>query len=148
MRYLCINLAYLLPLALICGCGRDGPEVSRVTGTVTLNGQSLESAKIVFLPQRESWSSFHAVIRDGKFDIKPMKRYGQGRAGTYRVVISTMPVKPPPRDQASPPSMPIKPGTADTESAIPAKYQDRKDSPLIVELRPGHNDLGQLTLTE
>lgn len=37
-------------LGLIPGCGQSGPEVAEVTGVVTLDGQPLPAATIVFTP--------------------------------------------------------------------------------------------------
>lgn len=72
----------LLVLPALClataGCGRDGPELGRVTGTVTLDGVPLAGARIEFQPQAEDTSPSYATTdEEGRYELV----YGIGQQG-------------------------------------------------------------------
>jgi len=46
-----IPLACLASLALLGGCGESGPQLAPVSGTVTLDGQPLATADVLFQPE-------------------------------------------------------------------------------------------------
>jgi hypothetical protein len=65
---------------LAAGCNNAGPKTYRVTGTVTLDGQPLKEADILFLPLDPALGPDAGQIRDGKFAF-------QAKAGPKRVAI-------------------------------------------------------------
>lgn len=72
-----------LYVGTIAGCGSP-PEVARVTGSVTLNGDPLPEAIIVFRPMaRATGQSTEGKVLDGKFDV----RQKSGVFGRHRVEI-------------------------------------------------------------
>lgn len=110
----------------VLGCSQaeqgDGLAREAVAGTVTLDGQPLNSASIQFIPAAPGTSpEASGEIKDGKFEI------GRDRgpvAGEYKVMISTsqsVEVQPgempgdPPKPKADP--VPAKYNTATTLTA-------------------------------
>ena len=72
-----------LYVGTISGCG-GSPEGARVTGSVTLNGDPLSEATIVFRPMaRATGQSIEGKVLDGKFDV----RQESGVFGRHRVEI-------------------------------------------------------------
>ena len=64
------------------GCGRGGPELGRVTGTVTLDGTPLAGARIEFQPQAQDTSpSYGTTDRLRKSEVEaPKTRPGSARS--------------------------------------------------------------------
>jgi len=121
-------------LAVLAAPGCGGGTVS-VSGTVTLDGQALESGQILFVPVDTSkGQSAGATIQNGKFDV-------QGAApplpGSYRVEITSKKKT----GRQIPAGSPSPPGTMidETKEAVPAKYNT--NSTLRQELKPGANTL-------
>src|SRR5438105_2170176 len=88
--------AALLLLLLVLGCSANGPY--KVEGVVTLDGESVEGAMVVFEPETGSGQSANAFTRDdGSFQMETALGMGAMR-GTYRVTVSKMtgPSLPPP----------------------------------------------------
>jgi len=107
----------------LAGCSNAGPNSYRVTGTVTLDGQPLEEADILFLPLDPAVGPDAGQIRDGKFTF-------QAKAGSKRVEIRT--------------SRPVRIKTAMGETIIwknhlPGRYNTK--TTLQAEVTPkGEND--------
>jgi hypothetical protein len=81
-----------LLMASACGCsGGKGPKV---TGSVTLNGQPLADAQVVFEPVTRKSGLGGAVTRtdqDGKFEVRPQPKSGQTlKPGKYVVLITKL----------------------------------------------------------
>jgi len=64
----------------VAGCGNAGPRTYPVTGTVTLDGEPLKEADILFLPLDPALGPDAGQIRDGKFAF-------QAKAGRKRVEV-------------------------------------------------------------
>lgn len=68
----------LLSLALGCsGGGAGGPAIVPVDGIVTLNGNPMEGATVVFSPKKEGTMSMAVTDAEGKFVL----RTGSGKKG-------------------------------------------------------------------
>lgn len=78
----------LVPSLFFLGCGDGGPGIAGVEGTVTLDGQPLADASVVFAPQsgRPAGAKTDA---EGRYELS----FSQGRKGAmpgvHRVMIST-----------------------------------------------------------
>ena len=72
------------------GCGRDGPELGSVTGTVTLDGTPLPGARVEFQPQaRETSPSYATTDAAGHYElIYGIDQYG-AMPGQHAVRITT-----------------------------------------------------------
>lgn len=79
----------LLPLLAGCGASADGPELTSVSGTVTLDGQPLPDASVVFMPADGGRSAFAQTDSDGWYELG-YTTTGMGTPpGEYIVSIST-----------------------------------------------------------
>ncbi|QDV49944.1 carboxypeptidase-like regulatory domain-containing protein [Gimesia fumaroli] len=85
-----INLWCMIILLGISGCfggGESLPELANVTGTVTLDGNPLQGANVLFQPQQGK-TAFAMTDENGKFELM----YSQDTAGTvpgsYTVKVS------------------------------------------------------------
>jgi hypothetical protein len=119
-----------LALLLACGCGsRSGSRVE-VSGTVTLDGQSVDGGAIVFLPQGDGdRPKTGTAIENGKHAI-PAER---GPApGKYRVEIRWQKPTGKMIPSDDPPNL-----MEETRQVVPEKYNARSD--LTRDVEPGKN---------
>lgn len=70
-----------------CGVPRDYPPLGRVTGTVTLDGQPVEGAKVAFFPD-EGRSSAAMTDSQGKYDLFFANAVRGAAVGAHRVSIN------------------------------------------------------------
>lgn len=131
--------AVALFLGTMLGCsGGQG----NVTGKVLLDGSPLAGAEIQLYPQSDlRLGVCYAKTRaDGTFEMIPDPRVSSKvRAGTYVVLISKLV----PREGAviKPDiAMPAEEGPA-FRNVVPPEFGDPKRSPLVVEVKPGPNEL-------
>jgi hypothetical protein len=64
-------LALILFLTLVAGCGSDGPQRYRVSGTVTYDGQPVQAGRVIFEPDVDlsnSGPAGYADIRQGSYE--------------------------------------------------------------------------------
>jgi hypothetical protein len=109
-------------ILIVCfaGCGKTGPEIAPVSGRITLDGQPLEKADIVFQPDGSKPPSSGRADADGRYQLAYKRGVMGGHVGpnTVRITIS-------PDVVANPPN-------------IPAKYNT--DSELKREVKSGQNE--------
>jgi hypothetical protein len=75
---ICYSRGYgILLLAMLAGCGRSGPELAPVSGRVTLNGQPLAAADVIFQPDAMKSPSYGRTASDGRY----MLAYKRGVLG-------------------------------------------------------------------
>jgi hypothetical protein len=78
----------LLIVLTFLGCGRSGPEIASVEGTVTMDGKPLPRASVVFVPE-QGRPSGAMTDEEGRFVLN----FTQGRRGAIpgknKVKIST-----------------------------------------------------------
>ena len=134
-----ISLPYLSRLFLLAvtalalvGCSSDSDR-SRVQGSVSYNGESVDDGGIAFIPEGggESQVRTTGMIQDGRYDLDSTRGPYPGK---YRVEIYWN--KKTGRQIAN------RSGTAfkdETKQAIPAKYN--ANTVLAVEVKPGRNTL-------
>jgi hypothetical protein len=142
--YLVVGTGFLALAASGCA-GTGGPKV---TGAVTLDGQSLADAQVIFEPVRRRSGLGGGAARtgpDGRFEIRPHPRTGQTlKPGKYVVVITKL------VDRNG--SVPSPEEFAQLEAAhllrnlLPSRYNDRAFSEFKVEIKEGDNDLKTLAL--
>ncbi|HVT30599.1 MAG TPA: carboxypeptidase-like regulatory domain-containing protein, partial [Lacipirellulaceae bacterium] len=90
---------WLLLLGLLFdGCRKSGPELAPVSGHVTLNGQPLENADIVFQPDNGKSPAVARTDAEGRYELA----YKRGVVGcpvgqnTVRIRVSKEVVRNPP----------------------------------------------------
>jgi len=131
-RVLHFVAAGLVPVALATGCGGSGSGVD-VSGSVTVDGQSLESGSIAFIPLPGTRGrSAGAEIIQGAYSVAAESGPAPGK---YRVEIKAMRktgrrfkdgFPHPPDDMVD-----------EIEQFLPPKYNAQSE--LTAELKPGGN---------
>lgn len=115
---------WLLLAPLLVGCGKSGPALSPVSGRVTLDGQPVNEAQVVFQPEKAGSPSYGVTDKEGRYELG----YKRGQNGaltgahTVRIQMDTEVL-----DDAGKPMM--------RAQLIPPRYN--KDSALRQEVRAG-----------
>lgn len=83
----------LIALAVLCatvGCGRSNrPPLGLVEGTVTLDGQPLPAALVVFTPEGPGRSAIATTDTAGHYELSFLRDIAGANLGTHKVRIST-----------------------------------------------------------
>jgi hypothetical protein len=123
---------HCLLLALICGCGRAGPEIVPVKGTITLNGGPWPQAGTLYLTPFEAAQGqpetpgYAAFDKEGKFVADCT--LGNGLVpGKYRVGVESWQLSP---DET-------RPEKPEGVSLVPDKYRSPATSGLEFEVASG-----------
>lgn len=89
-----ILLVALIPLGLaLSGCGPDYPETVPVSGTVTLGGQPVTGASIVFTPEAGDQATA-TTDSSGQFQLSTYRLADGAAPGHYRVTVAKTTVEP------------------------------------------------------
>ena len=80
-----LRLAGLAAVFLAVGCHR-GPELARVTGTVTAGGKPVTAGTISFVPAAGK-AAVGAIGPDGRYSLTTMKPDDGAHVGNYKVTI-------------------------------------------------------------
>ena len=82
--------------SLICviaaGCGgqaSDQPDLGRVTGTVTMDGEPLPAAMLIFSPEKGR-SSMGTTDSEGKYEMIYVRDTKGAKLGTHQISITTV----------------------------------------------------------
>jgi len=113
---------------VFCGCGGRS-DIATVTGTVTLEGQPLANARIVFQPMGSGSASYGRTDAEGKYELQYGEDIMGATIGSHRVTISTFSAGDPDAD----------PPDAITPELVPSKYN--AETELHVEVSRGENTL-------
>jgi major membrane immunogen (membrane-anchored lipoprotein) len=90
LRSLCCGVSIVAASILLTGCGSSGPELAKVTGKVTLDGQPVHGAAITFRPQGEKGStSYGGTNKDGIYTLMFTRDSNGAMPGDYFVDIET-----------------------------------------------------------
>ncbi|TWT58593.1 hypothetical protein KOR42_19750 [Thalassoglobus neptunius] len=71
------------------GCGPSGPDIEGVHGKVTMNGQPLRNASIVFMPVESGRPAGARTDEEGMYVLNFSGGRQGAQAGEYKVRIST-----------------------------------------------------------
>jgi hypothetical protein len=116
----------ILPLAMFAGCGSSGPNLATVSGRVTLDGDPVSSAMVMFQPDASGSPSYGATDQDGRYELG-YKRGQQGAMiGRHTVRIEAEKVI------AGPNGEPMK-----RPKPVPSRYSTTSE--LKREVKPGQN---------
>jgi hypothetical protein len=126
-RRMVMVVAALTPLW--SGCNGNDANLGRVSGTVTLDGQPLANALLIFSPTHAGAPSAGKTDSSGHYSLIYTADKTGAEIGEHHVWIST-------RQDADEDSDP--PRTAVPEQ-VPAKYRTGKE--LKVEIQRGHNEI-------
>ncbi|MBN2295894.1 MAG: carboxypeptidase regulatory-like domain-containing protein [Pirellulales bacterium] len=116
MKYLAL---FVLPAAacLALGCGSGAPAVATVEGTITLDGQPLSDARVIFEPVNGR-RSMAITDESGRYELNYLRETMGARLGKHIVRITQADGDP----QREP---------------VPVRYN--RDSTLSAEVKPGKN---------
>ena len=124
-----LSCLLVLATAVLCGCGRPGPEVIPVEGTITLGGGPWPKPGVVYFTLDPSASTGRPAT--GKFDVDGKLtvttfRKGDGlMPGRYKLGVECWDVPP----RMGSPTPPV--------SYVPERYQSAATSGLTVSVEPG-----------
>lgn len=120
---------YSLPLlcAFLVGCG---PAKGTVSGTVTLDGKSLDNAVVVFHPAADGATAYGTTIANGTYVLQTGGRE-EVAPGDYLVTVMATEEVTPATDAKSPPKPP--------KVLTPQRYADKSTSGLRFTVKPGSN---------
>jgi hypothetical protein len=120
-------LAGCLACLLLAGCGgTEHPDVADVRGTVTLDGQPLANASIMFQPTTAGRPSLGTTDDQGNYTLLYLDGVEGAMLGTHKVVIRTEV----PGEDGEPPVV--------REKLLP-KYHNRSE--LTAEVAQGKNTI-------
>lgn len=121
--------AFVIPLLLVAGCGDKGPLRHKVTGTVSLDGQPVETGQVLFIPADGQGPSDACPIVAGKFE-------GEVAPGSKRVEITASKQVPPKEPGGMPDSISLIPPKYNSQSTLTAEIKDGQE-PLTFDLEAG-----------
>ncbi|MBI1248174.1 hypothetical protein GC197_10085 [bacterium] len=146
-RSIVLSLSVLFSVCLVCGCGAtSGIPVEAVSGTVTLNGQPIESALVIFKPQSDGRTASGYTLADGSFQLSTSGASRSGAMiGNYDVLISKKievdshgkPIQFDSNEVYDPNPKPQKRGKM--VSQIPDRYNDPSEPLLTANVQDGSN---------
>jgi hypothetical protein len=112
---------------MFIGCG---PSATSVGGTVTLDGEPLPAAAIMFYPAAGDGPTSHAFTDStGRFTAKVSPRKTAVTVSLYK------------------PTGEIRDGEPVAQQAVPARYVERETTVLMIEPVEGRNTVCDLALT-
>ena len=111
---------------LVGGCGGDGPDLGKVKGTVTLDGNPLPNASVEFAPEGQRGSGA-VTDAEGKYELMFTSDKKGAIVGKHTVRITTL-------QQGGDSSRGDLP---ESPELVPPKYN--KESTLTVEVTSGRN---------
>jgi hypothetical protein len=80
----------LAVLALVAGCGKsDRPPLGKVSGTVTLDGQPLPEALVLFTPDGPGRTSQGVTDASGRYSVTYLRDIVGANLGRHMVRITT-----------------------------------------------------------
>lgn len=97
-----------------CGGGTDGPPMYEVSGTVTYDGEPLETGRVTFRRTEGDGKAFAGEIKNGKYSLETEE-------GNYAVSIIASRIIPGKFDTANGTPEPV------GEMYIPTKYNDQTE---------------------
>ena len=133
--------AWMLPLLLasLSGCGPAGPDVQMIKGLVTLDGEPVDGATVIFVPEAEGLMAAGKTDAAGTFAVNASQgqKYGRGTiVGDYIVTVSKLSLFVLDPVTGEPTDIPA----ADPKQLLPETYTTALDSPLRATVVKGRNE--------
>jgi len=112
---------------IVCGCGHGGPEVARVSGTVTYQGKPVPNLFLNFKPEagRPSWGVTDA---EGKYSLNYSRKRDGAVVGKHKVWAKFRPRSPSEEMQATLPDALKKYGS---EQTTPLEFEITTDGQVV-----------------
>jgi hypothetical protein len=132
-RFCVVHLTALVVLSS-CGCGQKTASVAVVRGTITLDGQPLQSGNVATIP-----SAGHGAlgaIQNGEFELSTFGKNDGAVPGTHKVAVTA-------RD----PVQGSSPEAVAGKLLVPQRYTNADASGLTIEVKAGEVNTPTLKLT-
>jgi hypothetical protein len=134
-RHFGVALSSLLA-AVATGCGSDGPQLTPVEGVVTLDGQPLAGASVLFQPDAGGRPAIGLSDSQGKFVMTTFEEGDGAQVGMNKVSVA--------KEERVAPKAKLEEGEyVDIKFLTPVKYASPNTSDLSVDVQPG---MGPVTL--
>ncbi len=88
IRYKGIGLAALIAVSIGCNGGDNLPETVEASGVVTLDGQPVEGAAIVFIDDQGQYTARGMSDKEGRFSLNAFEQKKGAVPGTYKAVVT------------------------------------------------------------
>lgn len=116
---------------VVAGCSSQGPDMATVTGTVTLDGQAVEGAGVVFTPEAGGLPANATTDASGKFELEAL-------LGPNSVAVTKTKAAGGAGEELAEGDSPEDMGeSADVEYLVPMKYGLPQTSGLNVDVAKG-----------
>ncbi len=126
-----VGLGALLALCVWTGCGgTSGPDLGRVSGTVTLGGNPLPDALVTFDPEGEGSPSTATTDASGRYELMYTADRKGAIVGKHKVTVSTF------RQQSNPDGT-----TTMIPEKVPAEYTSVSTTSLVKEVKAGSQSI-------
>ena len=112
-----LTILAALALVLSAGCGDVPDNLGRVSGKVTLDGQPLANATVVFSPKTAASQSIAVTDANGEYSLLYAAKIRGAEPGEHRVAVSTFTEGDPDGD----------PPVAKVAERVPYKYNLRSE---------------------
>lgn len=133
-----LSLCLLLSISLLVGCGGSGNPVGTVSGKVTLNGEPVSEASVMFEPVDGGRSSFGITGADGNYQLTYMQENDGALVGEHTVRITTQRgAKRDDRGQITQPGV---------KEKLPPEYNT--ESTQLVTVESGNNEINFEVLSD
>ena len=140
LRSLCLVL-----LMVLTGCSnaprRDGPEMVKVTGTITLDGEPVEGAHIRFSPETGGPAAYAVSDRRGRYELRTFDPGDGAVPGKYGISATKEEVTETGQEFESQAALEAyikehgqRPPRRQTTNVLPEKYSSKETSGLIAEI--------------
>ena len=126
----------LLAVAALPACGPSGPRPVPVSGTVTVDGQPMAGASVMFMPQAEGQPGVGLTDEAGKFRLTSGSSQAGVMPGSYKVTVTLHKVTGFLADKDGL-SGGIAPGGIREQWLVPQRYSNPQTSGLTAEVREG-----------
>ena len=147
----------LVLLPVLIGCAdkptRDGPELVKVSGTITLDGEPVEGAHIRFSPEGGGPAAFAVSDRRGRYELRTFDPGDGAIPGKYaisavkEVTEGGMEFDSPAAKEAYLKEHGQEPPKRKTVSILPEKYSGKDTSGLTAEITLASRNRFDLELT-
>ncbi len=131
----CVAIVLVLATA---GCGKSRPALGQVTGKVTLQGEPVEGAAVMFVPQAGGRTATGVTNAAGEYRLTTFDPEDGALVGRCNVAISKQVISGATADDQGL-SGPPGPGGVVKRSLLPEQLASPKDSGLTAEVKPGPN---------
>ena len=132
------SLVGFLTIAILAGCGgADRPATAPVSGTVTVDGEAVEGAAVMFVPEKGGRPATGTTDAQGHFTLRTIEKGDGAVLGSHQVAITLAKTTGGPEALEGGTMGEVSPRTVQTEWIVPRKYSDPKTSGLTKMVAEG-----------